>query len=224
MKTAMILAAGQGTRLRPLTNLIPKALCPLRGQPLIAYHLNHLIKAGFERVIINHAHLGGQIRQWVTSQDFPNLDIHFSPEPPGALETGGGIVQALDLLGDQPFLTLNADIFSDYDLSKICLNQPYMMHAVLVPKPSYRSHGDFGLSANGLLQNQDSSYVFSGIATYHPKFFNQAPSGRYSVSSAIREAALKGLVSAELYSGFWFDIGSAEQWAMAEKLLSNAEF
>lgn len=219
LKTAMILAAGRGERLRPLTDHKPKALFSLLGQPLIAHHLHHLAQAGFEKVIINHAYLGGQIRRWVQQQNYPSLEIQFSAEPPGGLETGGGIVQALPLLGTEPFLILNADIYTDYDLGQLQLPAQHLAHAVLVNIPIYRQQGDYGLSSENRLTNTDRTYVFSGITCYHPDFFLQATIGRYSVTPMIREAVLKQQVSGEIYLGPWFDIGSAQQLALAEQVL-----
>ncbi len=221
MKTAMILAAGRGERLRPLTHHMPKALCSLLSKPLIAHHLRHLVQSGYQKVIINHAYLGGQIRHWVRHETFGDLEIHFSPEPPGGLETGGGIIHALPLLGSEPFLTINADIFTDYDLINLHLPQGSLVHVVLVNKPSYRRVGDYGLSANGLLNNEEKAYIFSGITAYHPNFFKQATPGRYSVTPMIRQAANQALVSGELYHGVWFDIGTATQLLMAEETLEK---
>jgi MurNAc alpha-1-phosphate uridylyltransferase len=223
MKTAMILAAGRGERLRPLTNHIPKALCSLMNKPLIAHHLHHLVKAGYQKVIINHAYLGGKIRQWVTHAAIWDLEIHFSPEPPGGLETGGGIVHALPMLGSEPFITINADIFIDYDLANLHLPQGNLVHAILVNKPAYRALGDYGLSANGLLNNEDRQYIFSGITVYHPDFFQQITPGRYSVTPMIRHAAGQKRVSGELYHGVWFDIGTPAQLLMAEQALKSRE-
>ena len=221
MKTAMILAAGRGERLRPLTHHRPKALCSLLNKPLIAHHLRHLVQAGYQKVIINHAYLGGQIRQWVRHESFRDLEIHFSPEPPGGLETGGGIVHALPLLGPEPFVTINADIFTDYDLINLQLPQGRLVHVVLVNRPSYRRLGDYGLSATGLLNNEEKTHIFSGITAYHPDFFQHATPGRYSVTPMIRQATSQARVSGEIYHGVWFDIGTATQLLMAEQALEK---
>lgn len=217
MKTAMILAAGRGERLRPLTDRVPKALCTVRGKPLIAHHLYHLAQAGFQNVVINHAYLGDQIRQFVQQSDQYGLNIVFSPEPPGGLETGGGIVNALDLLGSETFLTLNGDIYTNYDLRQLTLPKHSLAHAVLVHKPAYRTQGDYGLSGTGLLSNDDKNYIFSGITAYDPSFFQCAAQGRYSVTPLIRQMASQHQVSGELYQGIWFDIGSPEQLLEAQQ-------
>ncbi|HVT61946.1 MAG TPA: nucleotidyltransferase family protein [Legionellaceae bacterium] len=216
MKSAMILAAGRGERLRPLTDKHPKALCTLFNKPLLAHHLEHLIQSGFKRVIINHAYLGDQIRRFVNGHFHTRLEIIFSPEPPGALETGGGIVNALNSLGTEPFVTINADIYMDYDLRNLQLPNQRLAHVILVPKPSYRNIGDYGLSADGLLINSERNYIFSGITVYHPDFFKHALTGRYSVTPMIRKMAEQEHISGELHQGVWFDIGTPEQLKLAE--------
>lgn len=218
MKTAMILAAGRGERLKPLTNTIPKALCPLNNVPLIEYHLNHLAKAGFQRVVINHAYLGGKIRQYIASRPSHDLDIHFSPEPPGGLETGGGIVNALNLLGDEPFITINADIYTDFDYSRLNLSETHLAHVVLIPKPDLHHTGDFGLSPTQHVQNDGRTHTFSGIACYHPKLFQSYSLGRYSMTPILRSLAENQHMTGEIHSGIWFDIGSVERlkWAEAQ--------
>jgi N-acetyl-alpha-D-muramate 1-phosphate uridylyltransferase len=221
MKTAMILAAGRGERLRPLTDRTPKTLFPLGNQPLIAHHLSHLAQAGFERVIINHAHLGWKIKQYIKNNNSYNLEIIFSPEPPGALETGGGIVNALPLLGPEPFITVNGDIYCDYDLKTLSLPIGSFAHVILVEKPLYRAIGDYGLSSANILNNIDKNYIFSGITVYDPIFFKQAMHGRYSVTPLVRKSTESCVVTGELYRGIWFDIGSLEQLHLAEKYLPN---
>lgn len=217
MKTAMILAAGRGERLKPLTDLHPKALCTIHNTPLIEYHVAKLAHAGFKRVIVNHAYLGGKIREYLGHGDRFGLEIIYSPEPPGGLETGGGIVNALLLLGDSPFITINADIFTNYDFSSLKLPKSSLAHVVLVNKPIYSESGDFGLSSTHQIRNEDKQYTFSGIACYHPEFFNNCKPGRYSVSSLLRTMAANNLVSGEIHTGIWFDIGSAERLRLAEE-------
>jgi MurNAc alpha-1-phosphate uridylyltransferase len=210
IKTAMILAAGRGERLKPLTNILPKALCPVQGKPLIEYHIERLAKSGFKRIIINHAYLGGQIRHYLGHGERWGVDILYSPEPPGGLETGGGIFNALPLLGDQPFLTVNADIYTDFDFSQVSLENINYLHLVLTKANQTLDHyGDFGLLDNGLLSNCSREYTFAGIACYHPAIFGQCKPGRYSVSPLIRSYADEGKASAEIHQGLWFDIGSA---------------
>ena len=221
MKTAMILAAGRGERLRPLTDCTPKPLFTLGNQTLLDHHLSHLSQAGFQRVIINHAYLGWKIKHYIKKTNAHNLEIIFSPEPPGALETGGGIVNALHLLGNEPFITLNGDIFCDYDLSTLKLPQDSLAHVILVEKPIYRTIGDYGLSAENFLNNSHKDYIFSGITVYHPSFFKQAIHGRYSVTPLMRQITESSGVTGEIYNGVWFDIGSLDQLRLAEQHLPN---
>lgn len=209
MKTAMILAAGRGDRLRPVTDKIPKALCKVHGIPLIEHHVSKLAQAGFTRLVINHAYLGGQIRHHLGNGDRWNVEICYSPEPPGGLETGGGIVNALPLLGTQPFLTVNADIYTDFDFKGIALETISYLHLILVNKNTELAHhGDFSLINNSQLSNTPPDYTFAGIAGYHPRIFKEASQGRYSVAPLMRLYAQEGKATGELYQGKWFDIGS----------------
>jgi len=215
MKTAMILAAGRGERLRPMTTSRPKALCFVNHIPLIDYHVSNLVLAGYDHLVINHAYLGGQIRQHVGNGARWGISIDYSPEPPGGLETGGGIVNALPLLGDQPFLTVNADIFTDYPFTSFQLPSTSIAHLVLVKKPPYFNQGDFGLSINNQLDNTPKVYTYTGIAAYRPVFFENMKPGRYSVTPLLRQFALEGSVTGECYEGRWIDIGSPERLLLA---------
>ena len=211
MKTALIFSAGRGERLRPITDSMPKALCRVHNIPLVEYHIAKLVKSGFTRLVINHAYLGGQIRQQLGNGERWNIDICYAPEPPGGLETGGGIVNALSLLGNEPFLTVNADIFTDYNFSQFVLPQTSTVHLVLVNKPAYLNHGDFALSANKQLTNYPRQYTFAGIAGYRPELFRQMQPGRYSITPLLRELANEGVVTGEIYSGQWLDIGTVQR-------------
>lgn len=223
MKTAMILAAGRGERLKPLTNERPKALCLIQGTPLIEYHVINLAKAGFERVIINHAYLGGKIRQHLGNGQRWGVEIIYSPEPPGALETQGAIIKALPLLGTAPFLTINADIYTDFDFSHVPLETLQTIHVILTEKnPQLSHHGDFGLTAQKKLVNTPADYILAGIIGYHPAIFTHQQLGRYSVTPLIREYAKKNMVTAELYRGVWFDIGSLARLAAVNRYCSGA--
>jgi MurNAc alpha-1-phosphate uridylyltransferase len=217
MKTAMILAAGRGERLKPLTDFKPKALCTVHNIPLIEYHVAKLAAAGFKRLVINHAYLGGQIRQHLGDGRRWGLKICYSPEPPGGLETGGGIVNALPLLGDQPFVTVNADIYTDYNFALLKLPITSLAHLVLVNKPSYSAQGDFGLSESLQLDNTDRQYTFAGIACYRPELFDDYEPGRYSVTPLLRQLAINKQATGELHRGEWFDIGSPQRLKLANK-------
>ncbi|HBI21449.1 MAG TPA: nucleotidyltransferase family protein [Legionella sp.] len=216
MKTAMILAAGRGERLRPLTDLTPKALCKVQGTPLIEYHVAHLAQAGFDRIVINHAYLGGQIRRRLGTGEHWGIEIRYAPEPPGGLETGGGIFNALPLLGDKPFLTVNADIFTDFDFETLALPIQSGAHLVLIKKPDYQSQGDFGLSSTGRLNNTHRQYTFAGIACYRPGMFHGVKPGRYSVTPLLRRLAMDGQATGTVYTGTWIDIGSPARLMQAQ--------
>lgn len=210
MKTAMILAAGRGERLRPRTDLIPKAMCLVQGKPLIEYHVEHLAQAGFERLVINHAHLGGQIRAYLGSGKKWDLKISYAPEPPGGLETGGGIFNALPLLGSTPFLTVNADILTDYNFASLRLDEPLIAKLVLIKNPAHNPQGDFGF-IDQQLSNENRAYTFAGIACYKPEVFHHCKMGRYSVTPLLRQLASQQRAGAELYQGIWIDIGTEER-------------
>lgn len=218
MHTAMILAAGRGERLRPLTDIIPKAMCTVNNIPLIEFHVFNLAKVGFSRVVINHAHLGGMIRQHLGKGGRFGLEIEYSPEPPGGLETGGGIVNALPLLGKDPFITVNADIYTNYPFVNLQIPPNSLIHLVLIKKPSYVTQGDFGLSAQATLENKNREYTFPGIAVYRPEVFANLRVGRYSVVPLMRKTADQNQATGEIFTGQWFDIGTAERLALANEL------
>src|ERR1700733_9166577 len=132
MNTAMILAAGRGERLRPLTECYPKALCIVKGKPLIEHHIINLAQAGFEKIVVNHAYHGSQIRHYLGDGRNWGVDIIYSPEPPGGLETGGGIIQALPFFNNKPFITVNADVYTDYDFKEIRMAKVDYLHLILV--------------------------------------------------------------------------------------------
>lgn len=218
MKVAMILAAGRGDRLRPLTDTLPKGLCIVKGKTLIEHHIINLVKAGFDKIVINHAYLGSQIRQFVGDGTKWGIEICYSPEPPGGLETGGGIVCALPLLGDQPFITVNSDIYTDYDFSQIKPEEVHSLHLILVKKnPKLQHDGDFGIINGNQVINTNRDYTFPGIACYHPRLFKQRPYGRYSVAPLIRQWVDEQKVTADLHHGVWFDIGTLERLKAANE-------
>ncbi len=209
--TAMILAAGRGERLRPITDVCPKALCSVQGLPLIEHHVANLARAGVTHIVINHAHLGGQIRHHLGCGKRWGVTLSYAPEPPGGLETGGGIFNALPLLGKEPFITVNADIFTDYSFAAIARLEPHLVHLVLIPKPAYSLQGDFGLQPTNRLDNNHRLYTFAGIAAYHPELFKHHQPGRYSIVPTLRELTDKQHATGEIYAGQWFDIGTVER-------------
>ncbi len=208
---AMILAAGRGERLRPLTDTTPKPLLEARGKPLIVHHLEKLATAGFRDVVINQGHLGEKLPERLGDGSDWGLRIHYSAEPPEALETGGGIFQALPLLGNAPFLVVNGDIFTDYPMIRLRAVKCDWAHLVLVPNPEHSTAGDFSRNGARIANKGDAMATFSGIAVYHPRLFDGCEPGRFSVVPLIREAVDKQIVTGELYPGYWADAGTIDR-------------
>ena len=221
MKTAMILAAGRGERLMPLTNVTPKAMCEVNGIPLIEYHVSNLAKAGFTRLVINHAWLGGQIRRHLGNGQKWGIELCYAPEPPGGLETGGGIFNALPLLGDEPFLTVNADIYTDFKFNALFLPSDSLAHWFLGQNPEHNPEGDFGLGDNQKLSLDGPLYTFLGIAIYHPKVFSTYCSGRYSVVPMLRKLIEAQQASGELLENLWLDIGTKDRLLYANDIVKS---
>lgn len=222
---AMILAAGRGERMRPLTDHTPKPLLPVGGKPLIVWHLESLARAGCCQVVINHAHLGEQIPAALGDGSAWGLDIRYSPEPPGALETAGGIVRALPLLGHEPFLVVNGDIFCDWDpAAALTLDmQERLAHLVLVDNPPHHPAGDFAL-VDGLVGNQEAGRLtFAGIGIYAPALFaGLDPDQPAKLAPLLRAAAEAGRVSGERHGGRWVDVGTPERLReLDQELLSK---
>ena len=210
---AMILAAGRGERLRPLTDQIPKSLVEVRGKSLLERHLENVKSSGIETVVINLGWLGDRIVQRIGSGSRYGLEVIYSQEGDNILETGGGIHKALPLLGSEPFLVVNADIYTDMAVPNVTLADDHLGHLVMVPTPDYRDHGDFDL-IDGLVRNsQNSMYTFSGVAIYRPEFFADCEEGRFPLAPMLREAADGGRLSGSLYNGLWADIGTPERLA-----------
>lgn len=208
---AMILAAGRGERLRPLTDHTPKPLLEVAGRPLIEYHLERLSSAGFREIVINLAHHGDKISGTLGDGSRWGLNIHYSQEPEGALDTGGGIQQALPLLGDSPFAVINGDVFTQYPLGRLRAIKCSHAHLILVPNPAHNPEGDFLLQGGYVSQEGQPRLTFSGISVYHPRFFDDAEPGRYSIVPMLRDAMSSQRVTGETYRGLWHDIGTLER-------------
>lgn len=210
LTTAMLLAAGRGERLRPLTEHTPKPLIPVRGKPLLEHQLGWLDAAGISNVVINLHHLGEQIVRFCEQRTEASPRIHFSREPQ-LLETGGGIVNALELLGEDPFLLLNGDIFTDFPLTGLePLPDWADVHLVVTPTPAYRDLGDFEF-ADGRITSRGGTYVYCGIAILRPELFRGVDRAVFSLRDLFFDAIARGAVSAQVWSGYWIDIGTAEQ-------------
>jgi MurNAc alpha-1-phosphate uridylyltransferase len=208
---AMILAAGRGERLRPLTDTTPKPLLEVGGRRLIEHHLEGLAGAGFREVVINLSHLGDMIRDTLGNGSRWGLHIRYSPEAPGAMGTGGGIKQALPLLGESPFAVINGDVFSAYPLSRLRAIKCDHAHLVLVPNPAHNPNGDFALQGGYVSADLQPRHTFSGISVYHPRFFASAPAGNFSVVPLLQAAMALHRVTGEFYRGAWHDVGTLER-------------
>lgn len=218
---AMILAAGKGERLRPLTLHTPKPLVRVGGMPLIEYHVRALAAAGFTELVINHAWLGSQIEDYLGDGARFGVRIVYSPEGE-PLETGGGIQRALPLLGEAPFVVVNGDIWTDYDFSRLRGEWSTSAHLVLVDNPEHHPGGDFGWSAGQLATEEAiSRLTYSGIAVLHPRLFAQCPGGAFKLAPLLRQALSDGQASGEYYSGRWIDVGTHERLAQVERLLTG---
>ena len=234
---AMILAAGRGERMRPLTDVLPKPLLVVGGRSLLEWHLAALARAGIRDIVINHAWLGERIVEALGDGHRHGVRIRYSAESEGALETAGGIIQALPMLGSDPFLLINGDIWTDFDFSRLpVLDEQALGSLVLVPNPSQHPRGDFSLIARDgsgfdiladplRLEAEDAPprYTFSGIAVYRPEFFAGFPPGRRPLLPLLRAAAASGRLRGRLYQGLWFDIGTPERLReLDERLASGA--
>jgi MurNAc alpha-1-phosphate uridylyltransferase len=209
----MILAAGRGERLRPLTDRIPKSLVQVRGESLLERHLNNVRTAGITDVVINLGWLGDRIVERIERGERYGLDVTYSDERGDVLETGGGIHKALPKLGDKPFLVVNADIYTDMPIPDVALADEHLGHLVMVPAPDYRPRGDFNIE-DGLVRNgDDPAYTFSGVAIYRPEFFAGCEAGRFPLAPLLREAADAGRLSGSVFEGLWADVGTPERLA-----------
>ena len=219
---AMILAAGKGERLRPLTLHTPKPLVRVGGVPLIEYHLRALAAAGFTDIVINHAWLGQQIEDHLGDGSRFGVSISYSPEGE-PLETGGGIFKALALLGDGPFAVVNGDIWTDYDFA--ALRQPLagLAHLVLVGNPEHHASGDFSLDAGRVQDGVPGAdtLTYSGIAVLDPGLFQGCTAGAFKLAPLLRKAMAAGQVTGEQLQGHWVDVGTHERLAEVESLIKG---
>ncbi|MCS3837632.1 MurNAc alpha-1-phosphate uridylyltransferase [Pseudomonas sp. JAI111] len=217
---AMILAAGKGERMRPLTLSTPKPLVRAGGVPLIEYHLKALATAGFTEVVINHAWLGQQLESYLGDGSQYGMRIEYSREGE-PLETGGGIFRALPLLGDEAFVVVNGDIWTDYDFS--VLHQPIagLAHLVLADNPPHHPAGDFTLVDGQVRDAQPgaATLTYSGIAVLHPQLFDGCSAGAFKLAPLLRKAMADGQVTGEHLRGHWVDVGTHERLAEVETLI-----
>lgn len=217
---AMILAAGRGERLRPLTLHTPKPLIKACGVPLIEYQIRALKTAGFNDFVINHAWLGRQIEDYLQDGSRLGVSIVYSPEGE-PLETGGGIFKALPLLGKEPFLVANGDIWTDYDYRPLQLTAGDLAHLILVDNPLHHPEGDFFLSNGRVVEAGEACdrFTYSGIAILHPDLFRTCEAGAFKLAPVLRAAIAEGRVSGTLHTGRWVDVGTHERLAEVEQLI-----
>jgi MurNAc alpha-1-phosphate uridylyltransferase len=204
----MVLAAGRGERLRPLTDHTPKPLIAVRGKPLIVWHLEALARAGVREVVVNLSWLGEQIRAALGDGATWGLQIDYSPEGPVPLEAGGGIFRALPLLGPAPFLLVNGDIFTDFDYRGLSLPADDHAHLQLVPNPPQHPRGDFSLQSGRIGDGATSRYTYSGIAIVSPALFTGCTDGRFPLLPLLQRGIAAGRLSGALFAGAWTDVGT----------------
>lgn len=220
---AMILAAGLGKRMRPLTEQTPKPLLRVAGRALIDWHIEALRKAGFTELVINTAWLGEQIESALGDGADRGLHIQYSREGT-PLETAGGIRRALPLLGDAPFVVINGDIWTDYDYRRLPAEPSGLAHLVLVDNPPQHPDGDFILADNGeVTDNGAGRLTFAGIGVYRPALFAGLADGEAKLAPLLREAMTEGRVSGEYHGGRWFDIGTPQRLDELDRMLGNTD-
>lgn len=207
---AMILAAGRGERMRPLTDNTPKPLLEVQGKPLIFWHLEKLARAGVSDVVINTAWLGAALENAIGNGAQWGVQVHWSREPSGGLETAGGIIQALPLLGNAPFWVINGDIWTDFDFNLLppTLAEEQLGHLVLVANPPHNERGDFGLAADSKIVAFEPRYTFSGMSMLHPKLFTGHAPGRLALRPLFEQAISHSLLTGQLHHGLWTDVGT----------------
>jgi len=209
----MILAAGRGERLRPLTDTLPKPLLPVRGRPLLEHHFAALARAGVSEVVINLGWLGERIRQHVGDGARFGVSVAYSEEGYPPLETGGGIHRALSLLGPEPFWLVNGDVFCDYVFEHRALAPGALAHLVLVPNPAHHPGGDFALAEGYVADAGQPRLTYAGLAILHPALFAGCEPGRFALAPLLRASAARRQVTGELYTGEWSDVGTPERLA-----------
>ncbi len=215
---AMILAAGRGVRMRPLTDHKPKPLLSIAGKPLLQYHIEALAAAGVTEMVINHALMGKMIEDYFGSGRSFNVHISYSAEGSEPLETGGGIKQALPLLGDAPFIVVNGDVWTDYDFSRLPAEPTGLAHLVMVNNPPHHRGGDFQLRQGKVKDTGQQRYTYSGIGVFRPALFSLARQRVFPLAPLLRSAMQRDLVDGELYPGKWLDIGTVERLKLANKM------
>ena len=220
---AMLLAAGRGERMRPLTDSMPKPLVPVGGRALIVWHLLALARAGVREVVINLSWLGAQLRDALGDGSKFGVRISWSDEGPVPLETGGGIFHALRLLGPEPFLVVNADIWTDIDFGRLALEPDAHAHLVLIPNPPHHPRGDFGLDGDRVVDRETGRLTYSGVGVYSREFFAGCTAGRFPLLPLLNRAIAAGRARGQVHRGQWCDVGTAERLASLSARVSALE-
>ncbi|MDH5258312.1 MAG: nucleotidyltransferase family protein [Gammaproteobacteria bacterium] len=217
---AMILAAGRGERMRPLTDSCPKPLLQVGEQKLIEYHIRNLVQAGIKEIVINHAYLGDQIEDYLGDGSRYDAEIFYSAEDE-ALETGGGIFKALPLLGNELFVLVNGDVWTDYDFSQLPSKIAGLAHLVMISNPEHNINGDFSLENDLLTQSEKNKLTYSGIGVYHPRLFKDCIAGKFPLAPLLKMAMNEKQITGEYYSGKWVDVGTPERLNELDKTLRS---
>lgn len=208
---AMLLAAGRGERLRPLTDTVPKPLIEIAGRALIEHHVLRLVGAGITDIVVNHARLGARIEARLGDGSRYGAHIHYSAEGEELLETGGGIQRALAHLAPGAFALISADVWTDYPYARLPPAPDGLAHLVLVPNPPHHPDGDFALVEQRVRVDAAPRHTYSGIAVLRPELFDECPGGRFALAPLLRHAASQSLVTGELFTGDWVDVGTPER-------------
>jgi MurNAc alpha-1-phosphate uridylyltransferase len=219
----MLLAAGRGERMRPLTDSLPKPLLPVGGRPLIVWHLEALRRAGVREVVINTSWLAPQLHAALGDGHDFGVAIDWSDEGPVALETAGGIIRALPLLGPGPFLVVSGDVWTDIDFARVRLEPGALAHLVLVENPAHHPRGDFGLLGGEVLERDSGRFTYANVGLYTHEFFAGCAPGRLPLIEPLRRAIAAGRVRGELHRGAWCDVGTPERLADLEAKLARVQ-
>ena len=219
---AMVLAAGRGERMRPITDRIPKPLVPVAGKPLIVYHLEALVRAGIRDVVVNLAYRGAQIREALEDGSRYGVRITYSEEGPEPIETGGGIFKALPLLGAEPFVVLNGDIWTDFDVATLPpLDGGAHARLVMVPNPPHVANGDFALDGDYIIDGDRDRFTYSGIGVFSSQFFHDCQPGKFPLRPLLNRAIAARKLKGQIYRGVWLDIGTPRRLAELEASLGS---
>ena len=213
----MLLAAGRGERMRPITDALPKPLVEVGGRPLIAWHLAALARAGLREVLINLSWLGEQVHAALGDGRQFGVSIRYSDEGPVPLETGGGIFRALPHLGPGPFLVVNSDIWTDIDFGALALEDAALAHLVLIPNPPHHPRGDFALDNDLVIAAETERFTYSGVGVYRPAFFAGCSAGRFPLLPLLNRAIAGRQVRGQVHHGEWCDVGTPKRLARLDE-------